>query len=452
MPRDGTPSKGMPHDGTDLKLLEHLDDFDLLCIFDWLKLSDLMNVGVLSPRFAHLIAHHFLIPKFHLNERTFHVKIDENTILKDTGDDDDDDDDFTPIADGYIQTRGILQAFGHVFERIQLEIHPNGHKFAKEMSRIINERCSNAVLEVTLFGVNQKNDASQFTLETASIVNLRHISAIGFNETIQLNKTFPRMEQLNVDLGSNMSYLNQYFPHLKGFKLQSSFGIENEYILREFFKLNRQLHSVQTPLFYNPAYLSFINDNLSNLTSLSIRNVNTQNYSDNRLVQDIVRFKNVKQFSLDLFTYNCQWNDGIRERLEAIQFVDLNSFAVTSNLIDSVDFLIELIVRNNALNAVAIAANELTFEQLTRLIEKLSDLRTITIEWQRRDTRDILNRFLLRAVDFKMEYVNIKIIEDYDLRVDDVLEVIPVEHWEHFETTLVKPSNSKVLSFKRSMV
>lgn len=426
---------------TNNTLLEDLDDFSLLAVFDFLRLPDLFNIGTLSRRFHDLTVIHFLIPKYHLNERDVSVISYLETYLALY-----EDDELTSI-DGHKQTLNILQLFGHIFKRITIKVQPGGYKNVADISHYINEYCSaDALQEVIMYRGKYIIDDGNYSFKNVRIVTLRHIH--DHDDSIQLNDAFPRMEQLDIDYGSNLSYIHFNFPHLLSFRLHSSSCSDNDLMLRTFYRLNRQLRSVEAPMFVNHAYLTYLNEMLPNLESLSIRNLNSEIYGSNLIAHDVVRFKNVKHFSLDLFTYNREWNVGIRQRLSSIQFDHLESYTVTSNVIDSTDYLIGLIVRNTAVANITIPSSELKYEQLSTLIDTLPNLRELTIGWAERETCDELGRFFVKAFETtRLEKINVLILETYGLWMTDVLEIVP-PGWTTTETRVVK--TSYLLQLERS--
>lgn len=430
--------------GTNNTHLEDLDNFSLLAIFDFLPLVDLFNIGSLNGRFRDLTVDHFLIPKFHLNVREINVISYTETYLALL-----EDDEVTSI-DGHNQTLNMLRRFGHIFKRITIKVQPGGYEKIAAISHYINKYCaSDAVQEIIMFRGTNIIDLGNYSFKNVKIVTIRHIEVpLGSDrdETIQLNNVFPRMEQLDIDYGTYFSYIHYNFPHLTTFRLHSA-CIENELMLRTFYRLNRQLRSVEAPIFTNQAYLPFLNEMLPNLESLSIHNLNSEIYGSNLIAHDIVRFKNVKHFSVDLFTYNREWNVGIRERLSSIQFDHLESYTVTSNVIGSIDFLIGLIVRNKAVTNITIPSSELKYEQLTTLTEALPNLKELTIGWEEKETRDVLRRFFVEAFEAtRLEKINVLLLESHGLWITDVQEIVP-PGWTFTEKRFIK--TSYLLQFER---
>lgn len=406
--------------------LEHLDDFNLLAIFDHLKLSDLLAIGSVNHRFRDLVARHFIIPKFGLNDREIMILADKNVYL---GENDVDDEPISYTV-GLHRTLTVLQTFGHIFERLDIRIRPNGYKFIGEIASVINRYCSKAVQKVTLFRGNGITSDSPFSFENATILRIRHISATGYKETLRIDAAFPLLQEIDIDYGSDLTFLHQYMPNMRHLALLSSYSNDDETHLLEFFRLNGQLRSLRTPMFYKLSYLHAVSQLLPDLESLVIKNLNTHVYVRDSATRHTAHFKNVRHFTLDLFTYNCKWNGALRDRLDVIEFDNLDTISVTSNVDNSEDYLIGLIVRNAAVRRVELPSTELDGDQLMRLLAGMKELDELTMSWSDRSTRDVLWQFMSDALDSKLQKLNVLALENGELRVSDIVETVPAG-WKH---------------------
>lgn len=410
--------------------LDRLDDFNLLTILDYVRLVDLLAIGSMGQRYRDLVTKHFLIPIYHFDAAKITISIDNHVYLGE----DDVDGEPTPYVAGLNQTLTLLQTFGHIFGHLHIKVKPHGYKFIGNIAAAVNQHCAMAEQTVTLHrGTAITTDHSPFSFANATILQIRHINAAGFVETLRLNAAFPRLQQLDLDLGSNLTFLHQHFPHMRQFALRSSFSVDDAANLREFFRLNAQLRRIRTPLFFNPDYLADINKLLPALESLTIKNLNSHVYVRDAAANHSVRFKNVRHFTLDLFTYNCKWNGALRDRLSAIEFVGLESYAVTSNVDDSTDYLIGLIVRNAAVQRVKMTSTELDGDQLTRLLAGLAELKELTVGWRDQSTRAVLWQFMSDALVTKVQKVNVLVLEHRILYAEHIFETVP-GGWKHSGT------------------
>lgn len=416
--------------------LDRLDDFSLLAILDYVRLADLLAIGSMNERFSELVTKHFLIPIYHFNAATITISLDNHVYLGE----DDLDDELTPYVAGLNQTLTVLQTFGHIFDRLHIKVNVRGYKFIGNISSAVNRHCAMAAQKVTLHRGTATAGDWPFSFANATILHIRHINAAGFVETLRLNAAFPRLQQLDLDFGANLTFLHQHFPSMRQFALRTSFAVEDAANLREFFRLNAQLRRIRTPLFFNPDYLHDINELLPALEALTIKNLNSHVYVRDSAASHLVRFKNVRHFTLDLFTYNCKWNGALRDRLTAIEFDGLESYAVTSNVDGSADYLIGLIVRNAAVQRVKMTSTELDGDQLARLLAGLAELKELTVGWSDQSTRHVLWQFMSDALVTKLQKVNVLVLEHRSLYADEISATVP-GGWTHSGTRPVRSTH-----------
>lgn len=380
----------------------------------------------MNPRFHELILKHFIIGKFNLNESeiivTFH---DEDVDFK-----------FTHIsikngpmfANGYNETLFTVQQFGHVFSQMKIAFQSGSLQSAAEISQYINKYCSAAIQSITLYrgAVDSYFDDVEYSFGNATEVYLRHnYNSQSFIDIVRLDRIFPQMQKLNIDYFNELQYIANHYPHLTEFYLRPPSDKVDFEKLHQFFMLNPQLSNLSTPLYKNFTHLSNINANLPNLQTLSLETLNLRSYISPFDTNEIIYFDNVKHLLLKLTTYDEGWIVGLRAKLSLLQFKVLKTFTVTTNVLNSVEHIIALIVRNKELNNLSMEKFELTYKQLRELFEALPQLEEITIGWKTQETLHDLNRFLLNATGSRLRIINVHLSQR--LQIENVLRIVPNE-------------------------
>lgn len=252
------------------------------------------------------------------------------------------------------------------------------------------------------------------------------------------------MEVLNIDRQRD---LNQHYPHLTTVRFPLLYGYSDVSDLSEFVRLNPQLRNMDTPIYNNVTYLTSLSDSLPNLDSLSLGALLSEEYKFDAV--PIARFKHVKMFSLNVNLYaNARlWTSALRKILASIQFDQLESFSLHPTRPESINFLIELIVRNAALRSVTVES-ELTFDQLSALITPLPVLKELTIDWQKASTLGVVRRFLEYVIESNHSLKKFTVrLSQYDrLIYSDLVDFIP-SGWDYNETNAVQ--NRKQVDIER---
>lgn len=379
---------GNSGDRRDITLLETLDDFSLMCIFDALTIRDLAALAQLSPRIETLIIDHYITYKHHLNTREIHISVAQVLSMYYKFDD---NSNFAYIAN-MNNVLPTLKVIGPVLSSISIQIMPDGFRHIERLQFLINNYCSNAFQTISLKQYGSfKLKGVKVSFLNASNVFLHH-NHFGDIAPLRLDEAFPRMEKLTIGRDTE---LKRHNPKLTELIFDQLWRIRSQPDFLNFLRLNPQLRSLEVPCLDNAEFLSSVGEALPNLESLSIRLLRSD-YSVDTF--PIVRFKHVKRFTLkqDLFHEVNLLNEKARELVASIQFDRLESFTVLAQTIDSHAPIIEMILKNPALQHLMINSEFLPFEVST-LITALTELKAMSIVWINTTQCHRLGAFLQQA-------------------------------------------------------
>lgn len=331
-------------------------------------LKDYVDLAKLYPNQRSVIISDYLIRMYQLDEHDISIVIDgtENTYIADykTG---------AQIATGLSNTLSTLQALGHLFQYLRIEIID--YALARDVSESIDHYCAKAAHEIVLHR-NSSDHPTNFWFPRATRVILNY--TIDFTDNIDLRMLFPRMSQLELLNTPYQPLLEREFQELTHFVFIPKTINTNPEIWRPFLKRNQQIRSFDSPLLWKFEFLKVINAELPNLETLNIKYLRDDENHDG-LVNGTVRFKNVKTYSLDLMNFADEWNMEARFKLANIQFEKLETFILASDITKLADGWVELIGRNPTVNTVETKAFEIPYENLMRL-SKLVQLRKLWLD------------------------------------------------------------------------
>lgn len=427
---------------TDPVTLEQLDDFSLLSIFDQLPLLDLVKLATLSPRFEQLISHHYIIGKYHIQTRKVTLTISHDVSMTFNSDD---LNVVTTLAHNHDETRFVLQHFGHIFHYLDINVFEYGYAFTANISHLINTYCARAHQELRLKRGIDRDDVS-ILLANVTKVEITHTSGTTNKDNFRLDLAFPQMKSLDI---SRQMDLDHNYSHLTEFILRASDYQSNIDYYTKFMQFNPQLHTIQLPLFNDGTFLPTINELYPRLESFALEVLNEQYIGHDAI--EITRFSNVKKFSIELYIHGeSVWTNELREIIASIRFERLESFAVITYVRDSIDFLIEWIVGNTALETVTLVGREMNFEQLTALITPLTKLKVLTMVWTFESTLGVLNRFLAHniAINGTLENINVEVNQNGQFSYEDMVGMVP-RGWNYYEGDIVQ--NPRLVQLYRSV-
>lgn len=343
------------------------------------------------PRYQEQILDEYLLGKYRLHHSEIFIHSNNKTCrlyYKSQ------DKSYANIAIGHARVLFVLKAFGSVFNQIHLNIISTEYTNVRELANHINEYCSKASQQVTLFrgyGDEYASHGISFPYaQNVSILPSPH--QMTYTNSIDLNALFPQMEKLTVE-DIDQSYFG-HFPNLLDFEFSSIF--DDLYNWDTLLALNPQLERVNPVIFRNLTYLNRINHLLPNLEALHLKLPHPQDIDESTI--ENVRFENVREFTLNLVFVCGDIDENIQNLLTSIEFDRLESFKLISFVELAKDFQIDLITRNDELNNVEIEYLELNSDDMKRLTRSLPKLKTMTLMCSKEDTIREVNAFLMSEV------------------------------------------------------
>lgn len=393
--------------------LNELDDFSLMLIFDKLGLTDLIKVAALSPRYHQLILDHYITSKFRLHEYQIEISVQGSVWMEHKID----PVIRTEIAHKYDDVLAAIKTVGHIFKYLGIEIFPTGFKHVEGIQSYVNKYCTNTVQKIQVYNscINDRG----YPLQKMSFPNATDV-VIGDNdlfpiEPFRLDIAFPQMQKLEI-----VCKIDHYhYPHLK--EVIIGVGASN---LPDLFHLNPQVRRIEMVANNIATYLSNLSE-LPNLESLSIKFLSTDGNSIS--MPSIARFRHMKEFSLDVQSYDSSHDSGLPEPiLSSIQFDRLQSFSVCTRYQHNLDYLIQMMAKNTELHRVTINF-DFSFEHLSKLITELRRLKEVHVIWYTDFSGHTLNRFLEHVITsgHSLEQFSASVSEYTEMTEENLLEFIP---------------------------
>lgn len=198
-----------------------------------------------------------------------------------------------------------------------------------------------------------------------------------------IDRHYPDVERLAIKIAGNFT-LSEHLPHLEHFELiDKSCG---HFDLKTFAQFNPRVRSVRLDLCEGLDSLQEVNELFPELVSLYYKpkNGTHRNPDKNRNVVRVVRFKNVKDFSVDLSDYKQEplnptiYADMIA-KLSSIEFDRLDSLAfITSESVSSSSQR-DYVPQHKEVTRLDYSSSEVAHADVKRLVDALPSLKEITI-------------------------------------------------------------------------
>lgn len=396
--------------------LEYLDDYSLLGILDYLNFDDLLNLAEMNAHFQELILAHYIIPRYHFADHRISISVDWTIELIDSFDN-------SKYSNDYTKTVRILRTFGSGIDSLNVHFMSYANEDSMRIANEVNANCANALKEIVLYNVGDGilSDWENAFTQAKSVIFKGFV--LDKDLTINLNEFFPQMQRFELTSygQTNLICLEKHFPHLKYFAFRSLNDQQSDVSIRRFIRLNQQIRELQLGGIGDFKLLRYSNEMLPHLDYLVLENrmSNLINLNDN----GFIRFGKVKKFKLTL-SHDEAFDRNGPNQVPHIEFCQLESLELVSTVYASINELIEFILRNKALENLAIANSELSIEQVKYLLRHLPRLNSITIEIKRRSIGNEMRKFLLNTRNHQVRNITISIrINGIDR--DVVMSVFP---------------------------
>lgn len=244
---------GNPMNLSNSTYLGELDDFSLMGIFDRLHVGDLSKLAAMNPRFRQLIIDHYIIGEQRLHECDICIDLDEQISMSSKVS----DVSKVYMSENLEEILSILQNFGGIFKKLNIFIDQHGYKHVEEVQQAINKYCSSASQEVRLVvDYADKNstlgDNVNVSFLNATDITLLRFAGVGVGP-IRLDTAFPRMQKITTNSEID---LNHHYQHLNEAKFVSFHLLSDISKLLQFFRLNSQLLTIESPLFNQDTFLN----------------------------------------------------------------------------------------------------------------------------------------------------------------------------------------------------
>lgn len=333
-------------------------------IFDYLPVNDLIIISELNARFVDIILEHYIISKYHLPEKSVFIFIrhaDYQMAYKN-------DKKNVTITTGLNHILWVLEHFGYIFNNLLFDVQDFGSVESQDIFKYNAKYCTQAVKTISIQGIDSKAIANW----THSFdENTTHIQLGATNyDAIPLNEFFPFMQEISVFHISES--IAQHFPHLTKCSIDSAY--RNDYTFK-FIHLNPKLRHFHTSIYSNERHIKYLNRMLPNLESLAIGITNELIFN---LDREIIHFKNVKAFSLNLL--GMEEVQSFRRDVFNITFDQLETFTLKRKPYHLSADLLQIIAANSDLKKVETNL-EMRPEQLVGLVQALPELKEMTLYW-----------------------------------------------------------------------
>lgn len=374
-------------------------------VLDWLDFGDLATVATMGRRNYDIVHKHYL-PKFKLTGKIVVVdisEVDERMTMH-----------YYPsrkglgcklLCTGHRQVLSVLATFCPVFKQLRIMLEYK-HQFDSDCTRTLanhlNTHCSSVqqFIQIPLI----RKPTAHVSFDNVTSV---HLMAPGYNKGIVLERNFPRMEHLRIDVHKKFA-LTAHFPNLREFEMTETYC--NIFDWHTLAAQNPQIRSLNVDVCWPTEQLQQLNELFPHLESLHIRVKREISYDlarpsfatlfDTLLRRQPevvptreniapVRLQNVKSFTMDISGFygfvlvasrhfDIDADRWAQDRLALIQFGQLDSYKYITSTEAFLDEQVSLILGNPDLVSVDISSLVLPFAYVQRLVDGLPKLKEIT--------------------------------------------------------------------------
>lgn len=417
--------------------MQDLNEDVLLEIFKKCKFEDLIHLSETNYRFGRLIGQHILIPKYRFNDKIVEFYFGE---VKD-------DKDISFHGDtiqinrrkpGYFAQNAltVLHNFGHLISSIRLS--------DQKISSEVNEYCSETLVNLRLSDYEVGGNVFQKFKKTFKKVSKLHIAYKDWDcgpKNRNLSEIFSSLRRLylNTAIYSGSNCIDYYYPSLEHIRFPmflknygrvwEKYATYPTYAYRysadttyeHIFDLNPQIRSIYVTDVGNYDVLRVANEKLNNLEIIDIEFLSYNNKLHDFSNHDTIHFKSVKEFCVELNAGEPGFIPFEFYVLEKLHLYGYYKHTMKNRWIEFVgkQKKLKILIINELLDSQQ-------WEQLSSIIEKLTELEIMEIYWNRDDGYDEIARIIATSTKLKkIVFFEIK------NRMCDELKRITNSQWQY---------------------
>lgn len=319
--------------------LQNLDEFNILSILDYVDFSGLINLSSASDRLRNLIATHYMIPKYRIDER-------QTFIFKGSSDE-------ATTEEISLGKETTIYQFLHNFGEYVTEISFAGEDFDGEqiqkISQHIERYCATNLKSIMLLFTNAHllRDTDQIF---ANVVDV-YIHQGQAWKNVQIARIYPSVERLTIN-GAQLKQMREDRVDIK--------SVPN-------------LHSIEVFDVNSTDLLDYINQSQPNLEALSISIDSDFFHSSNK---ESVLFKHVRNFTITTFDLS----DTVAQ--SPVQFEQIESLTIGSPVPNGM--VMDLLKRSTTLKTLRLTrlhGSDLMFRLIFGILKGFPHFNEITFYW-----------------------------------------------------------------------
>lgn len=346
--------------------LESLNKENLLSLLDWMDFDGIIYMAESNETFNKLIIDTYITGKFGFHEKPVHitnaepstagVRIESNGIW----------------INGFAQTLRILQNFGHLISRLELNSHTFDSDQVKIIGYNINEHCAPSLREFIL------NDgiASPFahwynTFERCEAIEFRHLAQ--HNTNFEMHRIFPNLHRLYIHTTeySELNFIEHKFAHLQQVTCDfSNASLASISRFKQFLLLNEQITALEVISPIDVTFLKAVAMSSANLQSLTIT-IHPLDFASGQLNDDL-HFATVKMVKLRVIGGDIMFSHF------PVIFDGMQSLELACSELDK--YAIKMIKQYTHLNRLVIDGDTLDYTLWMSIIDALPELIEITAQ------------------------------------------------------------------------
>lgn len=415
------------------------DDIDLSAAFSHLNVMGLLNVSEINSRYHKIIAEKFIIGEYGLDKKLLQIKgitrkTSQKSELTENGEN-------RVIVESVNLPSKLLENFGYLITKIEVDGNDCDWFYLEQIVDIIGKNCKNSLISVTMRNMERMPIIKWQPFEMVENVVFNQIELY---KTVHIPTIFPNLRTLDIYpmKRSNLSSVVGKYEKIEHFGIHTAPNHDNEKFVREFVQVNENLESLTLADSITMEYVTFLRDNLPNLTALHLISSLSEYFPEK--AETIIHFKNVTDFSVTLH----RGNDEQSTLPFPFLFDNLRSLTWNVPILDS--NLIDSIVKNSHLERLVIQMIVPSYSQLKQIVDSLPKLKEINVQYHRKPMVNWLKTGIGRLMQENLTLDTINLSFQKYQRRHDAIETIKLSNWEYvgeMEYQFIKYS-----SFKRKRI